>query len=772
MTGWRWLGALVLIAAPTLAQPVPVQVERTATGWQLLRGGEPYRVLGLGGESQLEVAARLGANSIRTWGVEGLGAKLDVAHALGMTVTAGIWLGHVAHGFDWHDEAALERQRAAVRAAIEQYRDHPALLAWGLGNEMEMGQAEEPVVWQEIQRLAQLAHVLDPHHPTMTVIAELGGAKLAALQAHCPSIDIVGINSYAGAPSVPRRYAEQGGDRPYLLTEFGPPGVWEGGPRTPWDAPEELTSAEKVAWYERSYRANVLDNADTCLGSYAFLWGTKQEASATWFGLLLPDGARLAATDALSEFWTGRPVDDPVPTIEPLVAEGPREGEPGHEVRVRLVASDPAGGPLQVDWLLSGDPATGNAGGATEATPPTYPRSILAADETGATVRLPAAGRYRLFAFVRNGRGGAATANLALHGVPRAVATDPTKALPVLAEGAAPQLWAPTGYMGTTEAIAMDPAWTDRPHEGATCLRVAYESGEGWGGVVWQHPANDWGQQAGGWDLSGASALRFWARGERGGEVVTFSFGTLRDTPVRDTAHGELQVTLTPEWTQYTIDVAGADLSRIKSGFAWVVAGQGRPVVFFVDGVEWVGLDQAGAPPPLPELTPARAAQLPLVVYDEPGGAAAWVPSGYMGDHTSLVLDPASTDAPHGGTHCLRVDYRAAGGWAGVVWQDPANDWRGEQAGGWDLRGSHRLSFWARGAAGGERLTVRFGLTQTGDYRDSAQGELAVTLTDAWQQFSLDVADLDLSRVKTGFCLVIADALGPLTVYLDDVVWE
>ncbi|HAZ65060.1 MAG TPA: hypothetical protein DCZ72_15825 [Armatimonadetes bacterium] len=143
-----------------------------------------------------------------------------------------------------------------------------------------------------------------------------------------------------------------------------------------------------------------------------------------------------------------------------------------------------------------------------------------------------------------------------------------------------------------------------------------------------------------------------------------------------------------------------------------------------------------------------------------------------MGDHTSLVLDPASTDAPHGGTHCLRVDYRAVGGWAGVVWQDPANDWRGEQAGGWDLRGARRLSFWARGAAGGERLTVRFGLTQTGDYRDSAQGELAVTLTDAWQQFSLDVADLDLSRVKTGFCLVIADAPGPLTVYLDDVVWE
>jgi hypothetical protein len=48
-----------------------------------------------------------------------------------------------------------------------------------------------------------------------------------------------------------------------------------------------------------------------------------------------------------------------------------------------------------------------------------------------------------------------------------------------------------------------------------------------WGGVVWQHPANDWGDANGGFNLTGAKKLTFWARGEKGGEKVSFEFGLL-----------------------------------------------------------------------------------------------------------------------------------------------------------------------------------------------------------------------------------------------------
>ncbi len=71
----------------------------------LLRNGEPYRILGVGGTSHLKDLAEAGGNSIRTWGIESLEEKiegmslLDYCQKLGITVTAGIWIGHKRHGF-------------------------------------------------------------------------------------------------------------------------------------------------------------------------------------------------------------------------------------------------------------------------------------------------------------------------------------------------------------------------------------------------------------------------------------------------------------------------------------------------------------------------------------------------------------------------------------------------------------------------------------------------------------------------------------------------
>ncbi len=167
---------------------------------------------------------------------------------------------------------------------------------------------------------------------------------------------------------------------------------------------------------------------------------------------------------------------------------------------------------------------------------------------------------------------------------PAAKATLPAT---IFADGAE-ALWVPSGYMGETSAIEMDAESKDSPHSGATCLKVAYTKSEGWGGVVWQHPANDWGSEPGGFDVSGASKLTFWARGADGGEIIKFGFGVIgADKPYADTAKKELKVTLTKAWTEYTIDVSGLNLSRVKTGFMWVIGGAGKPVNFFIDDASW-----------------------------------------------------------------------------------------------------------------------------------------------------------------------------------------
>ncbi len=159
--------------------------------------------------------------------------------------------------------------------------------------------------------------------------------------------------------------------------------------------------------------------------------------------------------------------------------------------------------------------------------------------------------------------------------------------LTVYAENGGPAPYVPSGYMGNTSAIKMNSACTALPHSGKTCLQVQYTAAKEWGGVVWQNPANNWGAQKGGLNLTGAKTLSFWARGDKGGEVVTFVYGLVAKKPNGDTSTGKTQVTLTKAWKKYTISLAGHNMSHIITGFAWTLGAQGRSVTFYLDDVRY-----------------------------------------------------------------------------------------------------------------------------------------------------------------------------------------
>ena len=226
----------------------------------------------------------------------------------------------------------------------------------------------------------------------MTVTADIGGKRVESVQRFCPSIDIHGINSYGGAASLPERYRKAGGRKPYVVTEYGPPGTWEVG-RNAWGAVEEWSSTRKAGFYRDTYTRLAADSAG-CLGSYAFTWGAKQEATATWYGMLLPDGSRLAAVDAMAELWSGRAPANRCPVIDSLALAGPGEVEPGATVRVKLAANDPEGDPLAVEWTLRGDPISYETGGDNRPAPRRYRESIVSAGpDRSRTAHAPTAGQ-------------------------------------------------------------------------------------------------------------------------------------------------------------------------------------------------------------------------------------------------------------------------------------------------------------------------------------------------------------------------------------------
>jgi hypothetical protein len=408
-----WLPALFPVAtAAGDGTPTVVKVQKDEKGYHLLRDGSPYVIKGGGGRVYLEALKEAGGNSLRTWGEDDLEPLLDRAQELGLTVTIGIWLGQERQGFNYSDAASVRREVEKSRSFFRRYRRHPALLMWGLGNEME-GSGDNDVIWQTVNEIAKVAKSEDPDHPTMTVIAEAGGRKIAQFNSLCPNVDVLGINSYGGLSTLPKRLADAGFDRPYVITEFGPAGPWEVR-KTKWGAPVEPTSTEKARSYLSQHAGAIAAQQGRCLGSYAFFWGHKQEATATWFGMFLPSGERLGTVDAMTFAWTDRWPANRAPEINAITTEA-RESElaPGTTFAATIDASDPEGDPVIVRWEIRSESTDRRQGGDRETEPIAHPECFVVAKGMGATFRAPArAGAYRIFAYLYDGKGGAACANV------------------------------------------------------------------------------------------------------------------------------------------------------------------------------------------------------------------------------------------------------------------------------------------------------------------------------------------------------------------------
>lgn len=131
---------------------------RVADATSMTRGGETYFVKGAGVRGSMEDLAAHGGNSFRTWSTIGLKEILDKAHALKITVSAGFWLEHECSWFAYGNPKRFDQQAERVHREVMLYRDHPALLAWGIGSEVE-GDGTKVAFWKQIDRLAGLVEV-------------------------------------------------------------------------------------------------------------------------------------------------------------------------------------------------------------------------------------------------------------------------------------------------------------------------------------------------------------------------------------------------------------------------------------------------------------------------------------------------------------------------------------------------------------------------------------------------------------------------------------
>ena len=155
--------------------------------------------------------------------------------------------------------------------------------------------------------------------------------------------------------------------------------------------------------------------------------------------------------------------------------------------------------------------------------------------------------------------------------------------------------FAPSGWMGDYGDVRYDDHCLLKGVPGGkTVIRIAYSAegkqGNGWAGMYWQNPPNNWGSRPGGFNLNGARRLVFKARGEKGGEVIDeFKVGGITGDYADSAAATSGPVTLARKWEEFSINLDGQELSSITGGFCWTASREHNPdgAVFYLDDIRF-----------------------------------------------------------------------------------------------------------------------------------------------------------------------------------------
>ncbi|MCF7869841.1 MAG: hypothetical protein K9L69_03820 [Candidatus Omnitrophica bacterium] len=347
----------------------------------------------------------------------------------------------------------------------------------------------------------------------------------------------------------------------------------------------------------------------------------------------------------------------------------------------------------------------------------------------------------------------------------------------------------PSGWMGDTGDLAFNDQATEEALSGGTSMKINYDPekgrGQGWAGIYWQSAQNNWGTKDSGYDLSEYNKLVFSAKGAKGGEVITgvkvgglTTIGANREpAPYPDTVNKESgPIRVTDNWQEYQINLTDEDLSYVNGGLAITFNAdhaQGEQTIY-IDDVRY-SYDS--------DLTSEDdSANFPFYVYADSNSldnhfvASGWMPATAAKD---IRLDTNWKNYPFSGGTCIRVEYKNNSGtrWAGIYWQQPADNWGTVPKAGYGLQGAEKLTFWARGDKGGEVIyEFKIGGLSSGEYPDSDSASIGpIELSTEWEKYKIDLRGRDLSYVIGGFAwatnIDVNDPEG-IVFYIDEIKYE
>ncbi|MFY0629848.1 MAG: hypothetical protein JXR05_05665 [Flavobacteriaceae bacterium] len=575
-------------------------VQKNEQGWDLFVDGKPFEVKGAtfgyddvaNYDTHFKELQFLGVNTIRTWATgENTKKLLDAAHQHGIKVMVGIWMRHGRPGmedddtFDYlKDTEGMEAMHANAIKVVTQYKDHPAVLTWGIGNEVYLNIATDPeklAYSKLLEKICNEIKTLDSNHPITSVEAWTFG--LDWWQKYVPSIDIYGLNSYGpGASYLQGELKKRNIDKPYIITEFGATGEW--------DIKQEKNGVKVEPTDQQKYDAiskgytDWIKSKSMCLGVYVFHYSSGNDFASPWLFMKHRDFYRPQYW-ATRKAFTGKDPVNTIPAIETFELSK-SEAKSKTWIPVSLTTSDIENEALEISFYYN--QRTGSRKRRNQLLKLNYKGNA----KDGFQIQLPQEnGAIKVYVNVKdtyNNVGVASTgiivkdkkAKKKKYLVPKATLPfyvyKDNKDIP----------YAASGYMGNYKEMSVDLNYKDDVHSGKKAIKIGYNSKGGWYGLAFQDPANDWGDILGGYNIEGAKTFSFWAKSNSWDAKVKFGFGLIDiDKPFPDTAKKSIEVSLSKQWEKYTIKLKREDLSCIRTGFVLFSGGNGAPYEIYIDDV-------------------------------------------------------------------------------------------------------------------------------------------------------------------------------------------
>ena len=275
--------------------------------YSLIRNSQPYFITGAAGHTSLAKLKEVGGNTIRTYDTLNLGSILDDAQKNNLAVMVGLPIPESEHAaFIYNKPEARDKQLRDIRNLVNRYKNHPAVLMWCLGNELDFSPNIKLYhFYKAFNKLVETIHQDDPNHPVTTTMKNLYPKNLFCISMFT-KVDVLSTNIFISLDEMKEELEKvswfwQG---PFIISEWGIEGPWLK-KRNAWGARIEETSHKKAERYREMYQYIPHDNP-RFLGSFVFYWGFKQETTHTWFSMFDENGNKSEAVGVMQSLWTGK----------------------------------------------------------------------------------------------------------------------------------------------------------------------------------------------------------------------------------------------------------------------------------------------------------------------------------------------------------------------------------------------------------------------------------------------------------------------------------